>query len=597
VKFSSLVDEVFNIARLERQPDAEVAPPGFYVLDSSGYHPRSIGLAEADIPQLLQKIALLTETRGISLKTCFNDCSRVDCEVRSGRILPEVFASQFPLAKSTTTKPAVLSRAEVDMLIQRYCDDNGWFRLLAFERDIEAILGNAPDAVMDPDRIEFLLNKMHHNRTSSGNPLRPANCKIIGASKQLQLASGTQPSSPGSTKPPSSRPQSARFSMSGMRPYSARASSSTTGARGSVSTSGVESPRRAPSWNDTEPAAWMPSRLPKGPPAGRPERISRPQSATSSSRRRAAQLGGLAEVDYEVQYHQEVTDKLKEHVRQRRMRLYDTFRDRDRYCRGVCSKTVMQSVLGSLGFHLSAQEYADLLAAYPAKDGDFCYSDLCTALGEPHLPASSRAVEDSDHRPQQGAACSQGGLPMSPDSRTEVERIHNRIRAVVRGRGLEMLNFFVDFERRKWAKPGHVTVVQFARAMDNLQIRLSQREVSLLCSVYCDTHLENEFNYIDFCGVVDPIYVQGRTSEALRNQIRRESKESAKAAPAPSPYANPYYDRIGQVRPISAVPYAPPASTRWHGGSGNPPAGLSRRARPRSAVVSSARAHGKLSSL
>jgi hypothetical protein len=568
MKFSAVMDEVFNVHNLERQPEVEVPPPGSNVLDAGGYLPRSIGRKESQIPALLHRIAMLTETRGISLATCFNECNRPDSDVRSGRIDPEMFAHQFPLAKSTSTKPALLTRAEVDMLIHRYCDDNGWFRLTAFEKDIEAILGQAPDAAHDPERIQRELNRMMQNRTSFGNPLRPQNCYTQASRPSSASMSTRPPSESFASSCAGSRPQS------GARPQSARAGGSSTA--------------RQP----VEAACWMPLRAPKATTTS--QRISsggrsRPQSAATIS----ARLAGLQELNFvgqgrHVEGEKEITGKIKNLVRQRRIRLYDVFRDRDRYCRGVCNANAMRAVLaGSCGFQISAQEYDQLLAAYPAANDEFCYSDLCAAVGEPHPPASSKAVGDNVQLMSQGRD-TPVVAPVAPDEAScidgssEIDRLHDMIAAAVRGRGLEMLGFFVDFEKKRWATPGHVTVGQFYRAMDNLNIRLTQAELSTLCSVYCDTYIESEFNFMAFCAAVDPTHVPGRSSQALREKVAAATP-IAQHVPRTS-FPNPYFDPNGQVRHICAAPPAASKSSGWRGGAGNAPAGFAmRRVRPKSA--------------
>lgn len=341
----------------------------------------------------------------------------------------------------------------------------------------------------------------------------------------------------------------------------------------------------------------MPLRTPK--PIATSQRIasggrSRPQSAATIS----ARLAGLQELNFvvrgrNVEGEEEITGKIKNLVRQRRIRLYDMFRDRDRYCRGVCNADAMRAVLaGSCGFQISAQEYDQLLAAYPAANDEFCYSDLCAAVGEPHPPASSKAVGDNNVQLLMMMS-TQGRdtpvvAPVAPDEDSridgisEIDRLHDMIATAVRRRGLEMLGFFVEFEKKKWAIPGHVTVGQFYRAMDNLNIRLTQAELSTLCSVYCDTYIESEFNFMEFCAAVDPNNVPGRSSRALREKVAAATA-TAHHVPRKS-FPNPYFDPNGQVRNICAAPPAASKSTSWRGGAGNAPAGFAmRRVRPKSA--------------
>jgi len=122
-KFCKVVDAMFK--------------PGD-LLDMDGFKPRKVR-DEAGLQKLLRKLEHLIEVHAIDLNTCFNDCGRSDTDMRSGRVDPQKFLYHFPLARFTPTQPAKISKADMELLIQRYTDDNGWMRLFAFIRDIEAV--------------------------------------------------------------------------------------------------------------------------------------------------------------------------------------------------------------------------------------------------------------------------------------------------------------------------------------------------------------------------------------------------------------------------------------------------------------------------
>lgn len=141
LKLCEHVDTVFNIHHLESSPTAAVPRPGTGVLDVGGFVPRPVADEDA-VWDVLRKIAALTIQRALQLSVCFDDCKRTDADKRSGRMEPEKFLMYFPLARSSSTKPAALSKEEMCLLLQRYTDENGFFRLHNLERDIEAILAD-----------------------------------------------------------------------------------------------------------------------------------------------------------------------------------------------------------------------------------------------------------------------------------------------------------------------------------------------------------------------------------------------------------------------------------------------------------------------
>jgi hypothetical protein len=145
-KFCEVMDGVFNKHRLENRPTTSVPKPGAGVIDAGGFAPRAVR-DEEGLRKLLRRIANLVEVHGIELSCAFNDCQRSDADIRTGRISADQFIRHFPLAKSTPTQPAYLKRPDMEMMIQRYTDDNGWVRIFAFIGDIEEIQKKKPKMI------------------------------------------------------------------------------------------------------------------------------------------------------------------------------------------------------------------------------------------------------------------------------------------------------------------------------------------------------------------------------------------------------------------------------------------------------------------
>jgi len=171
-RFVHSMDAVFNKHGLENRPTTSVPKPGHCVVDAGGFQPRPVG-DEVALKELLRRISHLVDIHGIDLNTCFNDCQRSDADVRSGRISADAFMRHFPLAKNTPKQPAFLKRKDMEMLIQRYTDDNGWIRLFAFNGHIYEIqkkkplliesrrnLQKAPSQFSDHNSINAIVGKL-----------------------------------------------------------------------------------------------------------------------------------------------------------------------------------------------------------------------------------------------------------------------------------------------------------------------------------------------------------------------------------------------------------------------------------------------------
>lgn len=116
-EFSNSIDEVFGptLTKLEETPTAEVNFPGSQL--SRGFLPRETGDREA-LHAVLHKVALLSKTRGIVFKYCFQDFDRSDSTSltvprRGGSCTVEQFLRNFPFTGD-------LSREELNLILARY---------------------------------------------------------------------------------------------------------------------------------------------------------------------------------------------------------------------------------------------------------------------------------------------------------------------------------------------------------------------------------------------------------------------------------------------------------------------------------------------
>lgn len=118
VGFVASVDAVFGPASVYKDPSVPVPPSG------STVPLRTVRPVENEdkLHHVMHRVALLTKTRGVVFKYCFQDFDRADSASltaprRSGRVSVEIFRRQFPFSNE-------LSEDEINMLIQRYGDSD-----------------------------------------------------------------------------------------------------------------------------------------------------------------------------------------------------------------------------------------------------------------------------------------------------------------------------------------------------------------------------------------------------------------------------------------------------------------------------------------
>lgn len=239
----------------------------------------------------------------------------------------------------------------------------------------------------------------------------------------------------------------------------------------------------------------------------------------------------------------DVIDKLQKSVLQGSLRLRGCFQEGDWLRRGVCTFTQMRTALSVLRVELDPGEYEELFNRYKNSEGMFCYRDCCSAVDVGIDAAMSDA---GGNQTSAVRALTNKGPCLHNSDRVEHEKLEAAISKRVTGRTMEVISVFDDFAASHWAKPGHVTIGQFQRAMDMLGFRLNEKQRVLLCQAYCDTEFSNEFNYVDFCASVDPSCLRAGASDAVKEKIALNEPKKVNQR---SLYGNPYYDRQGTVRP------------------------------------------------
>lgn len=141
--FVTQVEEVFTVPGLERMPTREVQKPGQGLVGSKLHFRPAVVKDEGALDRLLARVALLCTTRGVVLRTCFQDAERSMCtSLRtprfSGKVTPAQFWKQFPFSKD-------VSPEEQGLIESRYTTDSGDIHYVAFHEDVVGKIADLHD--------------------------------------------------------------------------------------------------------------------------------------------------------------------------------------------------------------------------------------------------------------------------------------------------------------------------------------------------------------------------------------------------------------------------------------------------------------------
>lgn len=441
-RFCEEVELVFGLHHLEKTPLRAVPEPGQGVW--TGFQPRPPSDPDA-YEKLLQRIRVRCQARGINLSTCLDDTYWSSLDAKAGRLRPEHFLRTFPLTRTTPTAAAAFSLEEMQPVMERFTDVDGFFRIFLFQKEVEDLVHGFETAPQPPLAS-----------TSVGFPLQRYR-----------------------------RPQSARVHSSYKK----------EGAEDDSQATDLRRPMRPQTARESRPS-------PTHTCVGQP----RPDLMTT----------------------------LRSYVLTKRVRLWDSFQDFDRLRRGVVSQIGFTNGLNIMGLRLSLQEMHELYQRYKTVDGHFCYHDFCMDLDqsvrtqiEKNLAAAGVKEEKSLH------------VPLSDQDEKILQKVQSAMARSVKARGLDTIAIFENYKKPGQAAYGHVLQRSFWRAMHEINVKsLAEYDLMVLCKAYCDTDSGKEFNYLNFCAVVDPMnsrmpgLLQKRNVLKQRRWSARSAGERSKSARA-----------------------------------------------------------------
>lgn len=507
--FARRVDEVFNTAFLESDPMITVPRPGTTVPHPGDFE-RQFTDDEEYLHSLLARVSTLMRIRGISFDTCFDHVKRQKIDVAAGRILPEAFLRHFPLTSGDPKEAPSVSREELNLIAQRYMDENGMVRLFPLQSDL--------DDLADQDRRTACPRSF-----CTGRPLHFRSPKLARNSAGFHLQPPMPPSRPHSASSRRPYKQQTPPVVSRPRPKTAH----------TIRFDGVarQRPKNEQEWDVLkrirDQAIARRLRVYQG---IRDYDLSR-RGRINQCQARAALAGLgidlLAVSDWDF--------------------LFDKFCDQDGFFnyRAFCDivdpespearrETLEDSMPGATPGRARPETARARISAGTPTPQNECGTAATSArkrplTAHPRLghhqkcmtqtsePVRASAVESAmNHQslPQGGDAVPEvvddletedGVASETADAinRAGLKDILCRLSKHIKTRGMEPFRSFDHFGTR-WAKPGHVTLTQFHRAMDSIGVPLREEELRILFLTFAgERGNPNEFNYTKFCSSIN----------------------------------------------------------------------------------------------
>jgi len=184
----------------------------------------------------------------------------------------------------------------------------------------------------------------------------------------------------------------------------------------------------------------------------------------------------------------------------KRVRIEEFFRDFDKLRKGRVTRNQFKSILSSMNFTLTNDEFKALAKKYETTDPErfFRYTDFCANINR------AFTLTGIDKNPTTRVApVTQGDTLLArrkylagDQNQQEIEEILEEYRTAIKNKRIHLKPVFQDFDI---TRNGHVTKDQFLRTLDLLRITAPQHIVQMVLRRYMDKGNVDEVNYVDFC--------------------------------------------------------------------------------------------------
>ncbi len=187
----------------------------------------------------------------------------------------------------------------------------------------------------------------------------------------------------------------------------------------------------------------------------------------------------------------------------KRVRINEFYRDFDKLRKGKVTAAQFKSVLATLNFQISEEEYDSLAKKYWTEDDMVNYKAFCESIDRaftvpgieknPTLRVKPVVPEDTN-------AARKKYLEFDSSEQALMTDILEGYRKQIQTKRLNIKPMFQDFDITHCS---HVTKTQFIRVLNQLGIMVNDHVMGLLLKKYMDKGNADEVNYFEFCNDVD----------------------------------------------------------------------------------------------
>ena len=200
----------------------------------------------------------------------------------------------------------------------------------------------------------------------------------------------------------------------------------------------------------------------------------------------------------------DVEDRIRAIVVMKRIRIEEFFRDFDKLRKGRVTRNQFKSILSSMNFTLTDDEFEALADKYRTNDPEvfFNYNAFCDNINLAFTVKGIDKAPTTQVKPvtKNDTLLARRKYLQEQESPFNIEEILNEYRFAVNTRRILLKPLFQDFDI---TKNGHVTKAQFLRVLDLLKINAPEHITQFVLRRYMDKGNVDEVNYVDFCEDID----------------------------------------------------------------------------------------------
>lgn len=188
----------------------------------------------------------------------------------------------------------------------------------------------------------------------------------------------------------------------------------------------------------------------------------------------------------------------------KRVRIEEFFRDFDKLRKGRVTRPQFKSILSSMNFTLTNDEFKALAKKYETTDPErfFRYTDFCANINRAFTITGIDKAPTTRVAPVNAAdtLLARRKYLAGEQNAGQIDAILEEYKTAVKNKRIHLKPIFQDYDI---TRNGHVTKAQFLRVLDLLRISAPEHITQALLRRYMDKGNVDEANYQDFCEDID----------------------------------------------------------------------------------------------